>query len=44
MRYTASEKLQIIQLVQRSSLSVRRTLAPLASSAPQAYRALLSRR
>ena len=29
MRYSASEKLEIILLVERSSLSVRRTLAPL---------------
>ena len=29
MRYTAPEKLEIIKLVERSSLSVRRTLAPL---------------
>ena len=29
MRYTAPEKLEIIALVERSSLSVRRTLAPL---------------
>ena len=29
MRYSASEKLEIIRLVERSSLSVRRTLAPL---------------
>ena len=29
MRYTAPEKLEIIELVERSSLSVRRTLAPL---------------
>ena len=30
MRYTAPEKLEIIELVERSSLSVRRTLAPMA--------------
>ena len=29
MRYTAPEKLDIIALAERSSLSVRRTLAPL---------------
>ena len=29
MRYTASEKLESIELVERSGLSVRRTLAPL---------------
>ena len=29
MRYTAPEKLEIIELVERSSLSVRRTLAPM---------------
>ena len=29
MRYSASEKLEIIQLVEQSSLSVRRTLAPI---------------
>ena len=29
MRYSASEKLEIIRLVERSSLPVRRTLAPL---------------
>ena len=29
MRYSACEKLEIILLVERSSLSVRRTLAPL---------------
>ena len=29
MRYTAPEKLEIIELVERSSVSVRRTLAPL---------------
>ena len=29
MRYTAPEKLEIIALAERSSLSVRRTLAPL---------------
>ena len=31
MRYPASEKLEIIRLVERSSLSVRRTLAQLGS-------------
>src|SRR5262245_44253825 len=29
MRYSASEKFEIIELVEQSSLSVRRTLAPL---------------
>ena len=29
MRYTAPEKLEIIALVERSSLSVRRALAPM---------------
>ena len=29
MRYTAPEKLEIIELVERSSLSVRRTPAPM---------------
>ena len=29
MRYAASEKFQIIELVEQSSLSIRRTLAPI---------------
>src|SRR3989442_1180508 len=29
MRYSASEKFEIIELVERSSLSIRRTLAPI---------------
>ena len=29
MRYSASEKLEIIELVEQSSLSIRRTLAPI---------------
>ena len=32
MRYTAPEKLEIIELVERSSVSVRRTLAPMGAS------------
>jgi hypothetical protein len=29
MRYSASEKFEIIELVEQSSLSIRRTLAPI---------------
>ena len=42
MRYRASEKLEIIRLVERSHLSVRRTLASLGVSRPAFYRWLSS--
>jgi hypothetical protein len=29
MRYSASEKFEIVELVEQSSLSIRRTLAPI---------------
>jgi len=38
MRYTASEKLEIIRLVERSHVSVRRTLSTLGVSRPTFYR------
>lgn len=38
MRYPASEKLQIIQLVEQSHLPVRRTLEKLAIPRPTFYR------
>ena len=40
MRYPAGEKLEIIHLVERSHLSVKRTLASLGVSRPTAYRGL----
>ena len=38
MKYPASEKLEIIRLVERSHLSVRRTLDKLGVSRPTFYR------
>ncbi|CUH42702.1 hypothetical protein RUM4293_01591 [Ruegeria atlantica] len=38
MRYPASEKLEIIRLVEESHLSARRTLAKLAMTRTRCYR------